>query len=190
MTTTVFKPILPRKRPLWLLILGHMLVIGFHQERAKIQLNHYMEVMRQNPVLQELPQDARAAWWEANPQPKRIHYYIMESTWDGFHRYSLRELGWMKWGLSSLILIVFFGLDALFLRTTGHIERWPWLIVMYGLAGAIMAVFIALIPGKSGYSVAHEFLAFLQSPLPSLLIVLVPSLLERMQPPPAPPIKD
>ena len=121
MTTTVFKPILPRKRPLWLLILGLMLVFGFHQERAKIQLNHYMEVMRQNPVLQELPQDARAAWWEANPQPKRIHYYIMESTWDGFHRYSLRELGWMKWGLSSLILIVFFWPGcALFAHNGSH----------------------------------------------------------------------
>jgi hypothetical protein len=44
-----------------------------------------------------------------------------------------------------------------------------------------MAAFIALMPGKSGYGVAHEFLAFLQSPLPSLFIVLVPSLIERMR---------
>jgi hypothetical protein len=52
---------------------------------------------------------------------------------------------------------------------------------MYGLAGGVIAVFIAVVPGKSGYGVAHEFLAFLQSPLPSLFIVLVPSLLERMK---------
>ena len=87
----------------------------------------------------------------------------------------------MKWALSAGILLVFFGLDALFLRTTGHLDRWPWLVVMYGIAGTIMATFVLLVPGKSGYSVAHEFLAFLQSPLPSLLIVLVPSLFERMR---------
>ena len=52
---------------------------------------------------------------------------------------------------------------------------------MYAIAGTIMAGFLMLVPGKAGYSVAHEFLAFLQSPLPSLLIVLVPSLFERMQ---------
>ena len=94
---------------------------------------------------------------------------------------SVSQLRNLKWGLSALILIVFFALDGLFLQTTGHFERWPWLFVMYGLAGAIMAAFIALMPGKSGYSVAHEFLAFLQSPLPSLFIVLVPSLIERMR---------
>jgi hypothetical protein len=44
-----------------------------------------------------------------------------------------------------------------------------------------MAAFLVLVPGRAGYSVAHEFLAFLQSPLPSLLIVLVPSLFERMR---------
>ena len=52
---------------------------------------------------------------------------------------------------------------------------------MYAIAGTIMAAFLLLVPGKAGYSVAHEFLAFLQSPLPSLLIVLVPSLFERMR---------
>jgi hypothetical protein len=94
---------------------------------------------------------------------------------------TLTQLKGLKWGLSLLILLAFFALDGLFLKTTGHIDRWPWLVVMYGLAGAIMAVFIALVPGKSGYGVAHEFLAFLQSPLPSLFIVLVPSLIERMR---------
>lgn len=175
------KPILPRRRPWWLLVLAGMLVFGFYQERAKIQLNHYIQVMEAHPELQKMPSEVREKWWDANPQPKRIHYFIMENTWNGFHRYSLRELGWMKWSLSIGILIAFFALDALFLRTTGHLNRWPWLIVMYAIAGCIMVVFIALVPGKAGYGVAHEFLAFLQSPLPSLLIVLVPSLFERMR---------
>ena len=40
---------LPRRRPLWLLVLAVMLVFGFYQEKAKIQLNHYVEVLQQNP---------------------------------------------------------------------------------------------------------------------------------------------
>jgi hypothetical protein len=183
MTPPSLKPILPRRRPYWVLVLAGMLVFGFYQERVKIQLNHYVHVLQEHPEVAEMPPELREKWWDVNPQPKRIHYYIMESTWNGFHRYSLKELGRMKWALSLGILVVFFALDALFLRTTGHIERWPWLIIMYGIAGTIMAGFLVLVPGKAGYSVAHEFLAFLQSPLPSLLIVLVPSLFERMQAP-------
>lgn len=172
---------LPRRRPLWLLVLAVMLVFGFYQEKAKIQLNHYSQVIEQYPEVASLTPEMRAQWWEENPQPMRIHYYIMRGTWDGFHSMTLTQLKGLKWGLSLLILLAFFALDGLFLKTTGHIDRWPWLVVMYGLAGAIMAVFIALVPGKSGYGVAHEFLAFLQSPLPSLFIVLVPSLIERMR---------
>jgi len=172
---------LPRRRPLWLLVLAVMLVFGFYQEKAKIQLNHYVEVLQQNPGVAEMPPELRAKWWDVNPQPKRIHYYIMQGTWDGFHSMNLNQLKSLKWWLSIFILLVFFALDGLFLQTTGHLNRWPWLVVMYGLAGAIMAVFIVLVPGKSGYGVAHEFLAFLQSPLPSLFIVLVPSLIERMK---------
>lgn len=175
------KPMLPKRRPAWVLVLIGMLIFGFYQERAKIQLNHYIQVLDQNPNLEDLSPELREQWWDANPQPKRIHYYIMEGTWTGFHGYSQQELMRMKWALSAGILLVFFGLDALFLRTTGHLDRWPWLVVMYGIAGTIMATFVLLVPGKSGYSVAHEFLAFLQSPLPSLLIVLVPSLFERMR---------
>lgn len=179
MKSESFPPILPRRRPFWLLVLVLMLVFGFYQEKAKIQLNHYIEVMKENPEMSAMSDEARAKWWESNPQPKRIHYYIMTSTWSGFHSFDLDELIWMKWMLSAGIVLIFFLLDGLFLKTTGHFHRWPWLLVIYFLAGAIMGAFMVLVPGRSGYGVAHEFLAFLQSPLPSLLIVLVPSLIER-----------
>ena len=178
---SALRPILPRKRPLWLLILSLMLVFGFYQEKAKIQLNHYMQVLQENPQLNAMSPEMRSDWWHDNPQPQRIHYYIIQGTWSVFHGLNLRQLHGLKWGVSVLILLIFFVLDGLFLKTTGHIDRWPWLVVIYGLAGSIMAVFIALVPGKSGYGVAHEFMSFLQSPLPSLFIVLVPSLIERMR---------
>ena len=183
MSAPTYKPMLPRRRPLWVLVLLGMLVFGFYQERAKVQLNHYIHVLQENPGLIDMSPELRHKWWDVHPQPKRIHYYVIEQTWSGFHRYSLPELTRMKWALSIGILVVFFVLDALFLRTTGHFERWPWLIVMYAIAGSIMAGFLVLVPSETGYSVAHEFLALLQSPLPSLLIVLVPSLFERMQAP-------
>ena len=180
MTAPTHKPILPRRRPLWIVVLAGMLVFGFYQERAKVQLNHYIHVLQERPGVAEMSPELREKWFDVNPQPKRIHYYVMERTWNGVHRFSRPELARLIWALSIGILVVFFAFDALFLQTTGHFERWPWLIVMYAIAGAIMAVFLVLVPGKAGYSVAHEFLAFLQSPLPSLLIVLVPSLFERM----------
>ncbi len=176
------KSILPWSRPLWLLVLAVMLVFGFYQQRAKVQLNHYIQVLQENPDVANMSPKLRHNWWLDNQQPQRIHYYTMEHTWSGFHCYSLSELALMKWALSIGILLAFFGLDALFLQTTGHFERWPWLMVMYSIAGIVMGGFLILVPGKAGYSVAHEFLAFLQSPLPSFLIVLVPSLFERRMP--------
>jgi hypothetical protein len=172
---------LPRRRPLWILVLAVMLIFGFYQEKAKIQLNHYVQVLQENPGVASMSPELREKWWHVNQQPKRIHYHIMQGTWSGFHAMSRTQLGRLKWAMSLVILVVFFALDGLFLKATGHLERWPWLVVMYALAGGIMVVFIALVPGKSGYGVAHEFLAFLQSPLPSLFTVLVPSLIERIR---------
>ena len=89
MTAPTYKPILPRRRPLWIVVLSGMLVFGFYQERAKVQLNHYTHVLQENPGVAEMSAELREKWFDVNPQPKRIHYYVMERTWDGFHRYSL-----------------------------------------------------------------------------------------------------
>jgi len=85
-----------------------MLVFGFYQEKAKIQLNHYAEVIQQNPELCEMSPEMRTVWWNENPQPRRIHYYIMRGTWSGFHGMSLTQLKGLKWGLSVAILLIFF----------------------------------------------------------------------------------
>jgi len=174
-------PILPWKRPTWIVVLLGMLVFGFYQELAKVHLNHYIETLERNPEIVDLESSSRAMAWKQLNQPKRLQYYVIRGTWDGFHAFSLTELNALKWAMSLLILLVFFVFDGLFLKTTGHFHRWPWLVVIYGMAGLIMGVFMIAVRGKAGYSVSHEFLAFLQSPLPSFLIVLVPSLLERMR---------
>tara|TARA_B110000285_G_scaffold234250_1_gene310550 strand:+ start:1178 stop:1735 length:558 start_codon:yes stop_codon:yes gene_type:complete len=181
MNDKIVTPILPWKRPIWLVVLLGMLVFGFYQELAKVYLNHYIDTVQRYPELESLGAAERAGMWQQINQPKRLQYYVIRGTWSGFHTLSLKELVAMKWIMSVFILLVFFVFDGLFLKTTGHLHRWPWLVVIYGMAGLIMAFFMLVIPGKTGYSVSHEFLAFLQSPLPSFLIVLVPSLLERMR---------
>ena len=84
MTARTYKPILPRRRPLWIVVLAGMLVFGFYQERAKVQLNHYVHVLQENPGVAEMSAELRENWIDVNPQPKRIHYYVMERTWNGF----------------------------------------------------------------------------------------------------------
>jgi hypothetical protein len=176
-----FPPMLPWKRPTWVLVLLAMLVFGFYQKFAKVHLNHYAQTLSMYPEMDAVDAETRAAWWNELNQPKRVHYYILDGTWEEFHRMTIRQLTWGKWLLSAGILLVFFLLDGLFLQTTGHIKRWPWLVVIYLLAGVVMLVFALAVPLRMGYSVVHEFLSFLQSPLPSLMIVLVPTLFERMR---------
>ena len=71
-------------------------------------------------------------------------------------------------------------LDVLFLRATGVAERVPWLVVIYVTAGIPMAGLEFSSPGDAWYVLARDLLGFLQSPLPSVMVVLVPCFLDRM----------
>ena len=71
------KSILPWSRPLWLLVLAVMLVFGFYQQRAKVQLNHYIQVLQENPDVANMSPKLRHNWWLDNQQHQRIHYYTM-----------------------------------------------------------------------------------------------------------------
>ena len=88
-----------------------------------------------------------------------------------------------KWGLMVAIVLGFFVLDALFLRAAGVGERWRLLMLIYAASGLVTAVFWALDgqagQSEAGYNVAREVLGFLQSPLPSLMLVLLPWLRNR-----------
>ena len=71
-------------------------------------------------------------------------------------------------------------LDVLFLRATGVAERVPWLFLIYVTAGIPMVGLGFSSPGEPWYALARDMLGFLQSPLPSVMVVLVPWFLERM----------
>ena len=88
-----------------------------------------------------------------------------------------------KWGLMVAIVLCFFALDTLFLQAAGVADRWKLLLLIYGAAGLVTAVFW-FVDGqsgaeKAGYNVAREVLGFLQSPMPSLMLVLLPWLRDR-----------
>ena len=62
-------------------------------------------------------------------------------------------------------------------------DRWKELLLIYVSAGLLTAGFW-FVDGQSGaqeagYNVAREVLGFLQSPMPSLMLVLLPWLRER-----------
>ena len=88
-----------------------------------------------------------------------------------------------KWVLMAAIVLCFFSLDALFLRAAGVADRWKELLLIYVSAGLLTAGFWFVDgqagAGEAGYNVAREVLGFLQSPMPSLMLVLLPWLRER-----------
>ena len=187
-------PLLPMRRPWWALVLLAMLGFGYVQEDAKIKLNHYMKVGNRyvdfyDYGLEECDGDPtcmaqmRGDWWDAAAPACRTNYAFTRDTYRIFHRWDGPQLLRAKWGLMVAIVPSFFVLDALFLRAVGVGDRWRILLLIYGVSGLVVAVFWFL-DGRSGavdpgYNVAREVLGFLQSPMPSLMLVLLPWLRDR-----------
>ena len=188
------KPLLPRQKPWWIAVLLGMVVFGYLQEDAKIKLNHYSNVGGRfddffTYGFEECDWDAqcmyevRKDWWDRLAPLSKNSFYVTRDTFDIFHWWGPEELQRAKWLLMVAILLGFFSLDALFLRAAGVSERWKMLVLIYAASGLIVAVFWA-VDGRGGaddpgYNVAREVLGFLQSPMPSLMLVLLPWLRDR-----------
>ena len=179
MTSPTNQHLLNWRKPLWLVVLGAMLGFGLLQEKSKIKVNHYLRV---GDVQQFWDDDAptRTTWWDAHAPVGRHNFYVSRATWPLFHGLSRAQLVAFKWGLSAAILLLFFVLDVLFLRATGVPERVPWLVLIYVTAGIPMVGLGFSSPGELWYALARDMLGFLQSPLPSVMVVLVPWFLARM----------
>lgn len=186
--------LLPKGKPWWLAVLMLMVVFGYVQEDVKIKLNHYVRVGdRYLDFYTYLHDDCdweaecmyekRKDWWDRFAPMSRTSFYVTRDTFDVFHRMGPEELKRLKWGLMVAIVLGFFVLDALFLRAAGVGERWRLLMLIYAASGLVTAVFWALDgqagQSEAGYNVAREVLGFLQSPLPSLMLVLLPWLRNR-----------
>ena len=186
--------LLPKGKPWWLAVLMLMVVFGYIQEDVKIKLNHYAQVgdhyldfySYQHLECDWEPEcmyESRKDWWDRFAPMSRTSFYVTRDTFDVFHRMGPGELKRLKWGLMVAIVLGFFVLDAMFLRASGVGERWKLLMLIYGASGLVTAVFWALDgqagQNEAGYNVAREVLGFLQSPLPSLMLVLLPWLRNR-----------
>lgn len=189
-----FSGLLPVRRPWWLAVLAAMVVFGYLQEDAKIKLNHYMAVgdrytdfytykFEECDWDAQCMYDARKDWWDRFAPMSRNNFYVTRDTFEVFHGWGREEMTRAKWGLMAAIVLCFFVLDALFLRAAGVGDRWRLLLLVYAASGVVVVVFWVL-DGRggaeqAGYNVAREVLGFLQSPMPSLMLVLLPWLRER-----------
>ena len=188
------KPLLPRRNPWWIAVLLGMVVFGYVQEDAKIKLNHYAKVGQRYSdfytyKFEECDWDAqcmyeaRKDWWDRFAPLSENNFYVTRDTFDVFHWWDAEDLLRAKWMLMGFILMGFFALDALFLRAAGVGDRWKLLLMMYAASGGVVALFW-VVDGRGGaeapgYNVAREVLGFLQSPMPSLMLVLLPWLRDR-----------
>ena len=179
---------------MWAVVLLCMGFFGYFQEGAKIKVNHYMAVGLRYPdfytyKFEECEWDAqcmyeaRRDWWNRHAPQTRNNFYVTRDTFDIFHRWDEAEMLRAKWVLMVAIVMCFFVLDALFLRAVGVGDRWKLLLLVYAASGLVVVVFWT-VDGRGGaadpgYNVAREVLGFLQSPMPSLMLVLLPWLRDR-----------
>ena len=188
------RTLLPMRRPWWLLVLGAMVAFGYVQEDVKIKLNHYMAVgdryldfyTLEGAECEWKPRCmyfARKDWWDQFAPTSHNNFYVTRDTFDVFHWWDEAQLVRAKWGIMVASVLVFFLLDALFLRAAGVGERWKLLMLIYAASALTVALFWVF-DGRggaedSGYNVAREVLGFLQSPMPSLMLVVLPWLRSR-----------
>jgi len=175
--------LLPLRRPWWLAVIAAMLVFGFYQELAKINLNDYIQTLETHPELQTLNPHERAAFWSNQIETRIVQYYEIHEPWSAFHNMDMTQLLALKWSMSVLIILVFFGMDALFLRASDAGSLRAGLLAIYLFVGLVMLLFASFAPGEGGYSVARELLGFLQSPLPSFMLVFMRWIYLRMNGP-------
>ena len=186
--------LLPKGPPWWLAVIAAMVVFGYFQEDAKIKLNHYTKVGARFPDFYDYGHEkcnwdpdcmyeTRKDWWDRFAPTSANNFYVTRDTFDVFHRWGPDELFMAKWVLMCVILLGFFLLDALLLRAMGVGDRWKMLIAIYAASGLVVLAFWVIDGQKGaeapGYNVAREVLGFLQSPMPSLMLVVVPWLRER-----------
>lgn len=173
-------------QPFWKagFVLVLLLGFGYVQEGAKVRLNHYIEVAESHPDFAMSSPDIRSRWWAIHAPAATDGLFTTRSTFSLLHRLTIGDLVRFKWLLSAVIVGVFFALDLALLWTLGVFRRRRSLAFLYIITGAVVLAFYALDRGEGGpgYHVSREALGFLQSPLPSLLLVFIPALHSRHAP--------
>ena len=128
--------------------------------------------------------DARKRLVGSGLRPDKEQFLRHRTTYDIFHRWGEAEMLRAKWGLdgghSDVLSSCWM---RLFLRAAGVGSVGSCLFYGYAASGLVVCVFWAL-DGRGGaadpgYNVAREVLGFLQSPMPSLMLVLLPWLRDR-----------
>ena len=161
-----------RRRPWWVALLVAMIWLGWKQDQMKVAINHYLSTGDQ------------LGWWGAEPSAaqRAAQWEVVSPAsfkWNWVHSASRQEMSALKWGFSAAVLLLFLLLDVAFLKSWGVSHRWPLLMSMYALSLIPMAGLAFSEEGAPWYTLGRACLGFLQSPLPSAMVVALPWFVKR-----------
>lgn len=161
-----------RRRPWWVALLVAMIWLGWKQDQMKVAINQYLSTGDQ------------LGWWDAEPSAtqRAAQWEVVSPVsfkWNWVHSASRQEMSALKWGFSAAVLFLFLLLDVAFLKSWGVSHRWPLLMSMYALSLIPMAGLAFSEEGAPWYTLGRACLGFLQSPLPSAMVVALPWFVKR-----------
>ena len=159
-----------RRRPWWVVLLVAMIWLGWKQDQMKIAINHYIST------------GDELGWWDSEPSTtSRVAQWevVSPTPFNWIHSTSRQQMSALKWGFSAAVLFLFLLLDVAFLRSWGVAHRWPLLLSMYALSLIPLAGLALSDEGAPWYTLGRACLGFLQSPLPSAMVVALPWFVNR-----------
>ena len=151
-------------------LLVAMIWLGWKQDQMKVEINHYISTGDQ------------LGWWGAEPSaPTRAAQWevVSQASFNWIHSASRQQMSALKWGFSAAVLFLFLLLDVAFLKAWGVAHRWPMLLSMYALSLIPMTGLALSEEGAPWYTLGRACLGFLQSPLPSAMVVALPWFVNR-----------
>ena len=174
-------PLFPPGFPWWAIMVVFMVVTGYFQNWVRNQFYWYKEKLAVQPHLALLSDEERAAWWEEERIKNPGRYAeVHEEAAHILDSWTRSEIVALDYALMFVFMLVFFSLDAMFLRVCNARAQLPFLKLIYLVVGTTLGVMVILkqfLPNV--WDLDGGFLPFLMSPLPSFLLVLFPWMLRK-----------
>lgn len=158
-----------------------MVVTGYFQNWVRNQFYWYKEKLAVQPQLAMLSDDERAAWWqEERIQNPGRYAEVHERAAHVLDSWTCSEIVALDYALMFVFMLVFFSLDALFLRVCNARAQLPFLKLIYLVVGMTLGAMVILKQFlRNVWDLDGGLLPFLMSPMPSFLLVLFPWMLRR-----------
>lgn len=158
-----------------------MVVTVYFQNWVRNQFYWYKEKLAVQPHLALLSDEERAALWQEERIKNPGRYAeVHEHAAHVLDSWTRSEIVALDYALMFVFMLVFFSLDALFLRVCNARAQLPFLKLIYFVVGTTLGVMVVLkqfLPNV--WDLDGGLLPFLMSPMPSFLLVLFPWMLRK-----------